>query len=70
MPAAELPSRAVALKPPGGADRLAERLRLGAPPVVARIADGALLLDVRTVSEAELDRLADAVAAASGDRHA
>jgi L-seryl-tRNA(Ser) seleniumtransferase len=72
MPAAEIPSRAVALRAPGGADRLAERLRLGSPPVVARIADGALLLDVRTIAEEELLSLAEAVASAfePGDRHA
>jgi L-seryl-tRNA(Ser) seleniumtransferase len=73
MPAAELPSRGVALRPPGGPEPLAERLRLGAPPVVARIADGALLLDVRTVVEAELGSLAGAVASAlesAGAAHA
>ena len=68
MPAAELPSRAVALRPTRGADSLAERLRLGTPPVVARISEGALLLDVRTVPEAELDRLAEAVASALEER--
>jgi hypothetical protein len=58
----------VALRPSRGADSLAERLRLGTPPVVARISDGALLLDVRTVPEAELDRLAEAVASALEER--
>lgn len=40
------------------------RLRAGRPPVVARVADGSLLLDLRTVDPAEESDLIGAVAAA------
>ena len=50
LPGETLPSVAVAIKPgPDGADALAARLRAGSPAVVARIAEGRLLLDLRTV---------------------
>jgi L-seryl-tRNA(Ser) seleniumtransferase len=49
LPGETLPSFAVAI---GGApDDLARRLRQGTPPVIGRIADDRLLLDVRTVLE-------------------
>ena len=49
LPGETLPSFAVAI---GGApEELARRLRQGTPPVIGRIADGRLLLDVRTVLE-------------------
>ena len=41
----------IALHPQRGSlEALAERLRLGAPPVIGRIKDDALLLDLRTVA--------------------
>lgn len=43
---------------------LEERLRKGAPHVIARITDSALLLDMRTVGEGELKPLAGALMAA------
>ena len=49
FPAAKLPS--VALSLPGGS-ALEERLRLGDPPIIARIADDRVLLDLRTVPPA------------------
>ena len=50
LPGETLPSVGVAIKPgPDGADALAARLRAGSPAVVARIAEGRLLLDLRTV---------------------
>lgn len=53
FPDAELPTTLVALDPgPLGADGLALRLRLGRPPVVARVKDGQVLLDPRTLPEA------------------
>jgi L-seryl-tRNA(Ser) seleniumtransferase len=48
-PGTELPGFAVRIVPPAGADRLARALRTGEPPIVARIEDDALLLDVRTL---------------------
>lgn len=62
FPAHELPSAAVAL--PGHADELAARLRAGSPPVVARIHDGRVLLDLRSVPEKDDTALAEAVARA------
>jgi L-seryl-tRNA(Ser) seleniumtransferase len=52
FPGAVLPTTLVALDPGQlGADGLALRLRLGNPPVVARVANGVLLLDPRTLPE-------------------
>jgi L-seryl-tRNA(Ser) seleniumtransferase len=48
----------------GGADALHTRLRLGDPPVVARVRDGAVLLDPRTISDVEVDFVVNALAAA------
>jgi L-seryl-tRNA(Ser) seleniumtransferase len=67
-PSLALPSRAIAL---AGRDAtaLAARLRMGSPAVVARIEDGALLVDLRTVPEereaALVRALAEALASAS-----
>ena len=56
MPADLLPSHALRLTPPGKAsgkalDRLAASLRALPIPVIGRIADGALLLDVRCLED-------------------
>jgi L-seryl-tRNA(Ser) seleniumtransferase len=59
LPLAELPSAACAVE-----EELAERLRLGEPPVVGVVRDGRTLLDCRTLTDAEVDRVAAAVAAA------
>jgi L-seryl-tRNA(Ser) seleniumtransferase len=48
---------------PVGADATAAALRRGDPPVIARIADGRVLLDPRTLAPDELD----AVVAAARD---
>jgi L-seryl-tRNA(Ser) seleniumtransferase len=64
-PGVELVSRAVELRP-DGVDRVAERLRHGDPPVVGRIVDDALLLDVRTVLPGQEDDLVRRVAEALG----
>lgn len=62
MPGSELPTWAVALRPDGlGVEELARRLRDHEPPVVARLSGGALLLDCRTIAEAELPEVAAAV---------
>ncbi|GAB4195617.1 MAG: L-seryl-tRNA(Sec) selenium transferase [Roseiflexaceae bacterium] len=65
LPGETLPSSAVAL-PPGPPDALAARLRAGEPPVVARIADGRLLLDLRTVLEEQEQALLACVLSAIG----
>lgn len=62
MPLAELPSWAVAVE--GAAAQLHDRLRAGDPPVVARIADDEVWLDVRCLSDADVDVVARCVAAA------
>jgi L-seryl-tRNA(Ser) seleniumtransferase len=62
FPDARVPSVALAFA--RGAERLEEKLRLGDPAVVGRIADGTLLLDLRTVQPDEDDGLVEAVRAA------
>jgi L-seryl-tRNA(Ser) seleniumtransferase len=65
FPAASLPTTLVVLDPgPRGADSLALALRLGDPPVVARVAVGGVVLDPRTLPESCFPALAAAVAAA------
>jgi L-seryl-tRNA(Ser) seleniumtransferase len=59
LPLAELPSFACAVE-----ESLAEPLRLGDPAVVGVVRDGRLLLDCRTLADAEADEVAAAVAAA------
>jgi L-seryl-tRNA(Ser) seleniumtransferase len=56
LPLAELPSFACAVE-----ESLAGPLRLGDPPVVGIVRDGRLLLDCRTLSDAEVDEVAAAV---------
>ncbi len=65
LPLLELHGPAVALDPgPDGADTLASALRAGDPPLIGRIQDDRLLLDPRTLDDAEIDAAARAVAAA------
>ncbi|GAB4229126.1 MAG: L-seryl-tRNA(Sec) selenium transferase [Deltaproteobacteria bacterium] len=65
LPDTFLPTACVAVSVPGMTEAgLEERLRRGSPPVVARIARGRVLLDVRTVRDDEVGELAGAVAAA------
>jgi L-seryl-tRNA(Ser) seleniumtransferase len=50
LPMVPIPSRAVALElPPLAPHQLEERLRAGSPPVIARLEQDRLLLDVRTL---------------------
>ncbi|HVH51552.1 MAG TPA: hypothetical protein VM690_05365, partial [Gaiellaceae bacterium] len=58
LPLAELPSYACALDESGAAP-----LRSGVPPVVGIVRDGKLLLDCRTLADAEIDEVAAAVIA-------
>ena len=48
------------------ADGLSERLRAGTPPLIARIADGHVVVDVRTLLPGQLPAAAGAIAAALG----
>ena len=66
LPTDELPSRLVSMDASsvGGPDELARRLRAGSPPVVARIEDERLLLDLRTIPPERDAELAEAVSAA------
>jgi L-seryl-tRNA(Ser) seleniumtransferase len=63
-PTRELPSWAVAL--PGPAEALATALRAGDPPVVGRIVDDRVLIDLRTVPPAGDEQLAELIRAALG----
>ncbi len=54
FPGAALPTTLVSLDPgPRGADALCARLRAGRPPVIARVADGRVLLDPRTLAASD-----------------
>ncbi|MDX6696619.1 MAG: L-seryl-tRNA(Ser) seleniumtransferase [Solirubrobacteraceae bacterium] len=65
LPLLELEGPVAAVEPPpGGVDALAARLRAGDPPVVGRISGGRLLLDPRTLTEAEAATAGEAVARA------
>ena len=59
LPLAELPSFACAVE-----EELAVPLRQGEPPVIGVVRDGRLLLDCRTLSDAEMDEVAAAVLSA------
>ncbi len=61
LPEQRLASRAVALPLRVGMDEMAALLRNCDPPVIARIAEGRLLLDVSTVPDSDLAELAAAV---------
>ena len=67
LPMLELPGPVVAIAPlPIGADELHARLRAGDPPIVARVRDGAVLLDPRTIAEVEVDFVVRGVLTALG----
>ena len=68
LPLAELEGPAVALRGPTAPDLLAQRLRAGDPPVIARIHEGRLVLDPRTLTDAEIPTVVAAVIAATGSR--
>jgi L-seryl-tRNA(Ser) seleniumtransferase len=61
LPLAELEGPAVALTAQIEPTQIAARLRTGQPPVIARIHDGRLVLDPRTLTEDEVDVVAAAV---------
>ncbi len=63
LPGETLPSVGLALGGAGSADARLRRLRTGTPPVVGRIEDGRVVLDLRTVEPADDEALAAAIAA-------
>jgi L-seryl-tRNA(Ser) seleniumtransferase len=64
-PTGEIPTTLLVIEDPSGdAGRLEARLRRGAPPVVARVNDGKLLLDLRTVLPEQDEQLSRCLAAA------
>ena len=65
LPGVELATTVVVVSPGvEGADAAARRLRLGDPPVVARVRENRLVLDPRTVRPEDGDLLVEAVVAA------
>ncbi len=66
LPLLELEGPAVALDAEAAPAELARRLRAADPPVLARIHDGRVLLDPRTLRDGELDQVIAAARAATG----
>jgi L-seryl-tRNA(Ser) seleniumtransferase len=64
LPLLELEGPVVAIADEAGAAELARELRAGDPPVIARVRDGRVLLDPRTLTDEEADQVAAAVRAA------
>lgn len=65
LPALELPTWVVAVRAQNlSSAELEERLRLGQPPLVARVKGGRVLLDPRTLLDEPLDEVAHALEAA------
>jgi len=61
-PGATLPTRALAVSSPElSADAIAQRLREWATPIIARVEDGRVLLDLRTVSPEQDAAIAEAL---------
>lgn len=63
-PGVQLPGRSVAVSAASGAEAVAARLRDGSPPVIGRVRESRLLLDLRTIPEDREDALVHAVMAA------
>jgi L-seryl-tRNA(Ser) seleniumtransferase len=63
FPEGTLPTTLVAIETPS-VDGMLEKLRSGTPPVIARAKEGKVVLDVRTISDAEFPSVAAAVNAA------
>ena len=67
LPLYEPPSFAITASKPGAtAAHLEAQLRAAQPPVIGRIADGVLVLDVRTVYDDDIGMIARALALAAG----
>jgi L-seryl-tRNA(Ser) seleniumtransferase len=69
FPGAVLPTSLVAMEPGElGAAGLALRLRLGHPPIIARVQEEQVLLDPRTLPEESIPAVAEAVIRALGEQ--
>ena len=69
LPGVAIPTYAVMAALPGsGADALCRLLRRNEPPVIARVKDDAVLLDMRTLLKGEDDIVAKALIACAGKR--
>ena len=66
-PGVKLPSFALALDGPHGAEALAMHLRNGDPPVIARIVDKRVFIDLRTVLPGQENDLVRRVREASNE---
>lgn len=64
LPDQSYPTVVVALKPPDSDEALARRLRVGRPAVLARIQNGEVLLDLRSVLPNQVNELIESVRAA------
>jgi L-seryl-tRNA(Ser) seleniumtransferase len=64
LPLLELAGPVVAIACGAGAEALSERLRRGDPAIVARVHEGEVLLDPRTISEVEIEFLVHGVTSA------
>lgn len=66
LPDQQMKTWVVEVKPCGSSDAdFAQRLRVGTPAVMARLRDGKLVLDVRTIFPHQVDALVDAIRTAS-----
>lgn len=62
-----MPTVALAIEPgPEGPDHLAAALRSGQPPVIARLVENRLVVDLRTVTEEEEEALLAALVKVAG----
>ena len=54
LPTEEIPTKVIAIEHPGmGAERIAQKFRAAHPPILGRIKDNRLLLDLRTIFDPE-----------------
>jgi L-seryl-tRNA(Ser) seleniumtransferase len=69
LPEADFPTFAVSIKPLSfSVNELEKRLRLGDPPVIARIKEDMMLIDARTVQDREVKVLAGCIIKAFEDK--
>jgi len=65
LPEINFPTFVVSIKPSNvSVNEFEKKLRLGDPPVIARIKEGALLVDARTVQDGEIKTLVNCILSA------